>query len=142
MASAPASSLRQIQLAVSASIFRDGKILIVRRAKPPAKGLYSLPGGRVEFGETLHQALHREIREETALEVEIIGLAGWREILPAPGNNGHYLILSFASRWIAGTPHLNDELDDFSWVAPAEISAFSTTEGLEDIIRAAENLLR
>ena len=141
MASAPASSLRQIKLAVSASIFRDGRVLIVRRAKPPAKGLYSLPGGRVEFGETVHEALHREIREETALEVEIIGLAGWREILPAPGNDGHYLVLSFASRWIAGEPRLNDELDDFSWVAPAEISAFSTTEGLEDIIRAAENLL-
>ena len=141
MASAPASSLRQIQLAVSASIFRDGKVLIVRRAKPPAKGLYSLPGGRVEFGETLHQALHREIHEETALEVEIIGLAGWREILPAPGNNSHYLILSFASRWTEGAPHLNDELDDFRWVVPAEIRAYSTTEGLEDIIRAAENIL-
>jgi ADP-ribose pyrophosphatase YjhB (NUDIX family) len=83
------------QLAVSAAIFRDDRILLVRRARAPANGLYSLPGGRVEFGETLHAALHREIDEETALEIEIIGLAGWREVLPATAGGGHYLIMSF-----------------------------------------------
>ena len=70
------------QLAVSAAIFRDGKILLVRRARSPAKGSYSLPGGRVEFGETLHTALHREVDEETGLKIEIAGLAGWREVVP------------------------------------------------------------
>ena len=70
------------QLAVSAAIFRDGRILLVRRARSPAKGFYTLPGGRVEFGESLHAALHREVAEETALTVEIVGLAGWREVLP------------------------------------------------------------
>ena len=70
------------QLAVSAAIFRDDKILLVRRARPPAKGFYSLPGGRVEFGESLYTALHREVDEETALKIEIIGLAGWREVVP------------------------------------------------------------
>ena len=64
------------QLAVSASIFRDGKVLLVRRARSPAKGFYSLPGGRVEFGESLHAALHREVAEETALRIEIMELAG------------------------------------------------------------------
>src|SRR3979490_2919852 len=78
------------QLAVSAAIFREGKILLVRRARSPARGLYSWPGGWVEFGETLHAALHREVREETALEIEIAGLAGRREVLPETGD-GHYL---------------------------------------------------
>src|SRR5277367_2449593 len=96
------------QLAVSAAIFRDGKILLVRRARSPAKGLYSLPGGRVEFGETLHSALHREVREETGLQIEIVGLSGWREALPAAPGRGHYLIMSFAARWIAGEPVLNE----------------------------------
>jgi 8-oxo-dGTP diphosphatase len=63
------------QLAVSAAIFHDGKILLVRRARSPAKGFYSLPGGRVEFGESLHTALHREVDEETGLKIEIVGLA-------------------------------------------------------------------
>ena len=64
----PVSSRSHPQLAVSGAIFRDGKVLLVRRARSPAKGFYSLPGGRVEFGESLHTALHREVDEETALE--------------------------------------------------------------------------
>ena len=92
------------QLAVSAAIFRDNKILLVRRARSPSKGFYSLPGGRVEFGESLHAALHREVDEETALKIEIIGLAGWREVLPRTSGGGHYLIMSFAARWTSGVP--------------------------------------
>src|SRR5437764_6619753 len=98
------------QLAVSAAIFRGDKLLLVRRARAPAKGFYSLPGGRVEFGETLHAALHREIDEETSLEIEIAGLAGWREVVPGPSGGGHYLIMSFAARWLAREPVLNEEL--------------------------------
>jgi ADP-ribose pyrophosphatase YjhB (NUDIX family) len=85
---------RHPQLAVSAAIFRDGRILLVRRARSPAKGFYSLPGGRVEFGESLHSALHREVDEETALKIDIVGLAGWREVLPGAAGSGHYLIMS------------------------------------------------
>src|SRR5258708_33496250 len=106
------------QLAVSAAIFRDSKILLVRRARSPAKGFYSLPGGRVEFGEPLHAALHREVDEETTLKIEIIGLAGWREVLPRTSGGGHYLIMSFAARWRSGEPVLNEELDDFRWLEP------------------------
>src|SRR5438477_12927799 len=96
------------QLAVSAAIFRDDDILLVRRARSPAKGFYSLPGGRVEFGESLRAALHREVAEETALRIEIMELAGWREVLPGAAGGGHYLIMSFAARWVAGEPLLND----------------------------------
>ena len=130
------------QLAVSAAIFRDGKILLVRRARSPANGFYSLPGGRVEFGETLHAALHREVLEETALEIEIVGLAGWREVLPGTSGGGHYLIMSFAARWIRGEPHLNDELDDFKWLPPETLGELRLTDGLEEVIRSARDLLR
>ncbi len=130
------------QLAVSAAIFRDGRILLVRRARAPAKGFYSLPGGRVEFGEALHTALTREIDEETALRVEIVGLAGWREILPGTGGGGgHYLIMSFAARWTAGEPRLNDELDDFKWLAPDALGDLRVTDGLGQVIAAAGRLI-
>src|ERR1700722_20381101 len=119
------------QLAVSAAIFRDGKILLVRRAKSPAKGFYSLPGGRVEFGETLHAALHREVAEETALNVEIVALAAGREVMPEPGGGGHYLTMSFAARWSAGEPVLNDELDDYKWLAPEAVGELKMTFGLQ-----------
>ena len=130
------------QLAVSAAIFRDDRILLVRRARSPAKGFYSLPGGRVEFGETLHVALHREVDEETALKIDIVGLAGWREVVPGTTGGGHYLIMSFAARWIAGEPVLNDELDDFMWLKPDALGDLKLTSGLEEVIQAARSLLR
>ena len=130
------------QLAVSAAIFRDDRILLVRRARSPAKGFYSLPGGRVEFGETLHAALHREVDEETALKIDIVGLAGWREVVPGTAGGGHYLIMSFAARWRAGEPVLNDELDDFRWLAPDAIGDLKVTGGLPEVIRAAQGVLR
>jgi 8-oxo-dGTP diphosphatase len=132
------------QLAVSAAIFRDGKVLLTRRARSPAKGFYSLPGGRVEFGESLHQALAREVDEETALDIDIIGLAGWREVLPPPGGAGHCLIMSFAARWVAREPVLNDELDDYRWVAPealASLGDLKLTGGLEEVIQSAHRLI-
>ena len=129
------------QLAVSAVIFRDGKILLVRRAKSPARGFYSLPGGRVEFGESLHTALHREVDEETALKIASVDLAGWREVLPGTGGGGHYLIMSFAARWISGEPVLNHEHDDFKWLAPDGLGDLKVTGGLQEVIDAARRLV-
>src|SRR6201999_2227066 len=130
------------QLAVSAAIFRDGKVLLLRRAKSPGTGFYSLPGGRVEFGESLATALHREVDEETGLQIEIVDLAAWREVVPGTGGGGHYLIMSFAARWTSGEPVLNDELDHFMWLAPEEIVDLEMTAGLQEVIRSAQRLLR
>ena len=129
------------QLAVSAAIFREGRILLVRRARSPGKGFYSLPGGRVEFGESLHTALHREVDEETAIKIEIVALAGWREVLPAAGGGGHYLIMSFAARWKALEPVLNDEHDDFKWLKPDEFGELKMTGGLEEVVQAAWRII-
>jgi len=127
-------------LAVSAAIIRDGKILIVRRARPPARGLFTLPGGGVEVGETLHAAVIREVREETALTIEPLGLAGYREAI-ARDRDGrierHFVILPFAARWIAGDVALNEELAEARWLVPAELAGLKTTEGLAEIVRAA-----
>jgi ADP-ribose pyrophosphatase YjhB (NUDIX family) len=131
------------QLAASAVIFRDNRFLVVRRANAPGRGLYSVPGGRVEHGETLHQAVAREVREETALAINIVGFAGWREVLPDPaaGRAGHYLVISFAARWRAGEVILNEELDDFRWITPDELDALRTTQGLAEIVDAARRLI-
>ena len=130
------------QLAVSAAIFRDGRVLLVRRARSPGKGFYSLPGGRVEFGESLHTALHREVDEETAITIDIVGLAGWREVLPsAGGGGGHYMIMSFAARWKAREPVLNDEHDDFKWLKPEEMGELKMTGGLQEVVQAAWRII-
>jgi len=131
-------------LAVSAAILRDGKVLVVRRARKPALNLYTLPGGVVEAGETLHEALIREVREETQLTIEPIALAGHREVIMRDvGGRAqrHFVILSFAARWISGEPMLNEELDDARWLAPAELTGLRTTEGLAEIIHAAAEQL-
>ena len=139
----------------------------MRRARSPAKGFYSLPGGRVEFGESLHAALQREVDEETGLKIEIMGLAGWREVLPGATGGGHYLIMSFAARWAEGEVVLNEELDDFKWLAPDALTNprlgdprlddprlgdlkpddlkagdLKLTGGLIEIIEAAQRLIR
>jgi 8-oxo-dGTP diphosphatase len=127
-------------LAVSAAIVRDGKVLVVRRARKPALNLYTLPGGAVEVGETLHQAVIREVREETQLSIEPVALAGNREVIMR-GAQGrverHFVILCFAARWLAGEPVLNEELDDACWLALPELAGLKTTEGLAEIVAAA-----
>jgi len=127
-------------LAVSAAIVSDGKVLIVRRARPPAHGLYTLPGGGVELGETLEQAVIREVREETALIVEPVELVGFRQAIArddAGRVERHFVILPFAARWTGGEVTLNEELAEARWLAPSEIASLKTTEGLLPIVVAA-----
>ena len=127
-------------LAVSGAIIKDGRVLIVRRASSPMLGLYTLPGGVVEAGETLEEALLREIEEETALKIEPVALAGYRDAIFRDKDNRverHFVIMAFAARWISGEPKLNEELHDFHWLKPEELRTLKTTEGLGEIVDAA-----
>jgi len=127
-------------LAVSAAIVRDGKILVVRRARAPAHGLYSLPGGVVEVGETLEEAVTREVREETGMTIEPVALAGFREAIVRDAERRverHFIILCFAARWRAGEVLLNEELDEARWLEPAELASLPTTAGLAEIVAEA-----
>ena len=127
-------------LAVSAAIFRDGRVLIVRRARPPAHGLYTLPGGGVELGETLEGAIIREVREETGLEIAPLALVGFREAIArdAAGRvERHFVILPFAARWVGGEIALSEELAEAHWRKLDELTGLKTTEGLAEIIAAA-----
>jgi len=127
-------------LAVSAAIFRAGRVLIVRRGTPPLQGIYTLPGGGVELGETLEQAVIREVREETGLTIEPIWLAGYREVIARDGEGRierHFVILPFAARYVAGEITLNAELAEAKWLLPAELSGLKTTEGLGAIVTAS-----
>jgi 8-oxo-dGTP diphosphatase len=127
-------------LAVSAAVIRDGRVLVVRRARAPAQHLFTLPGGAVEAGETLHEAVIREIAEETGLAIEPVALAGHREVIVRDAEERverHFVILAFTARWIAGEPVLNAELAEARWLAPAELAGLRTTDGLAAIVEAA-----
>ena len=127
-------------LAVSAAIVRDGRVLVARRARGPALGAWTMPGGVVEAGETLIEALKREIAEETSLIVEPVALAGHREAVVRDDDgrvSRHFVILCFATRWISGEPKLNEELAEARWLKPDELAQLNTTEGLAEIVASA-----
>lgn len=127
-------------LAVSAAIFRNGQVLVVRRARKPALGLYTMPGGVVEAGESLDEAIKREVREETTLAIEPIALAGHREAISRDAKGAverHFVILCFAARWLSGEVKLNEELDDARWLSPDALSELRTTDGLAEIVATA-----
>ena len=132
------------KLAVSAAIFRDGRVLVVRRAQAPAAGSWTLPGGRVELGETLVAAVTREITEETTLTIRVKGLAGYREMIldqAVVGRGRHFVILPFAAEWVAGEVQLNEELGEYRWCALTEIAGLPTTPGLLEILQQAERMI-
>ena len=132
-------------LAASAAIVRDGRILVVRRARPPAHGLFTLPGGVVETGETLAEAVAREVREETGMAIEPVALAGFRETIVRDADDcveRHFVILCFAARWQAGEPVLNEELSEARWLDPSELAGLPTTPGLAEIVAAAVDRLK
>jgi ADP-ribose pyrophosphatase YjhB (NUDIX family) len=127
-------------LAVSAAILRDGMLLIVKRRNAPAQGLFTLPGGVVEPGETLHEAVAREVDEELGIACEAVALIGHREAImrDAAGKvKGHYVILPFLARYLGGEIVLNEELSEARWVERAELAGLKTTEGLDEIVAAA-----
>ncbi len=111
---------RRIVTGVGAAIFRDDDVLIIQRDKPPLEGDWSIPGGRLEYGETLRGAIHREVAEETACKVEIVDFLNIYEVLPpalgtAHGLAGsaspgpHLLMIDFACRWLEGEPVAGDD---------------------------------
>src|SRR3954469_14500269 len=99
-------------LAVSAAIILHGKVLIVRRGRAPAKDIFTLPGGAVEIGENIYDAVVRGVREETALEIVPIELAGYNEVILRDDRGRverHFVVLCFAARLLSGTPVPNEE---------------------------------
>ena len=127
-------------LAVSAAIVREGRVLLTRRAQPPLQNLFTLPGGAVEAGETLEEAVKREVLEETAITIAPVALAGHREVIIRDRDSRterHFVILCFAARWLSGEPSPSVEIAETRWVRPAELAGLPTTEGLAEIIASA-----
>lgn len=121
-------------LGVSAVVVRDGRVLLVRRARGAFVGRWSLPGGKVEHGEPLAEAVRREAREETGLDVEVGEQVWIREQTSDPD---HYVIVVFRAEVTGGELEAGDDSDDAAWVEPSEVAARPTTPGLTNTLRAA-----
>ena len=131
-------------LAVSAAVFQEGKVLIVRRARAPLIGHFSLPGGVVELGETMSAALARELMEEVGVEAEIIAFNRHVEAIIPDGDRvrAHFVIASFVARWTRGEPRLSDEVDAVDWIDPAGPLPSPTTPELGEILARAARIER
>lgn len=126
--------------AVSGAIFRGEQVLLVRRARPPALGLWSLPGGHIEPGEAAAAAVLRELMEETGVEARLGGVADVVDVINHDGSGAisfHRVIVVFYGIWTGGEPLAGSDVSAAEWRHPGEIPSLAVTPGLPDAVQRA-----
>jgi ADP-ribose pyrophosphatase len=125
-------------VAVGAIVFRDNRVLLVRRGKAPARNLWAIPGGSVEIGETLQQAAEREIREETGLIVRARDPVFTFDVIerdPDGGVRFHYVVVDLLADYVDGTPRPAGDAIDARWVSAGELGRLSVSRATRDLLR-------
>jgi len=133
---------RPVLFGVSVCIFRADTVLMIARAKAPGIGKWAPVGGGIEAGETAAAAALREVAEETAVEIDLIGRVGIRDIVPGdPTSPWSAIRLEvFAARWRAGEPVAGSDAGDARFVGLADLADLDLMPGVEPWIRAARRL--
>jgi len=123
------------ELCVGAVVVHDGYLLLVRRGHGPAAGEWAVPGGRVERGETMAEAVVREVAEETGLECICGELVGWAELVGDTEAEPHQVILDFVATVLEhGTPLAGDDAAEVAWVALDEVVERTLVDGLAELL--------
>ena len=133
----PAGYRRPI-LGVGGLVFDRDRVLLVKRGAHPAKGYWSIPGGKVRGGETLAEAVERELLEETGLRVRVGPLVEVYERLPRPGAGGgeaHFVVLDYLCEAVGGLLRAGDDADAAQWFAADELDGLHLTPGAADVVR-------
>jgi 8-oxo-dGTP diphosphatase len=123
-------------LAVGAVVFKDGRVLLVRRGKPPAEGEWAIPGGSVEIGETLQQAAQRELLEETGIVIQAGAPCFIFDVIQTDADGRirfHYVVIDLLADYVDGYPRAGGDAADARWVSAEELGGLalnSTTRGL------------
>jgi 8-oxo-dGTP diphosphatase len=122
---------------VGAVIVKDGKAIIIKRAHEPYKGQWSIPGGRVELGERLADAVRREMREETGLEVDVGPMIEVFERIQRDeaGVRYHFVIIDYLCACVGGTLCAGDDAADAVWVTSDELDQYDIRESAVAVIR-------
>lgn len=125
-------------VAVGAVVFKEGKILTIKRLQEPNKGKWSIPGGRIELGETVYQAARREVKEECSIEVEIERvLDSVDNIIRDEGGHVkyHFVIIDLLARYVSGEIRAQSDAEKCKWVTPRELVQLDITPMLRDMLK-------
>lgn len=125
---------------MGAIIFHQDRILLVERGREPLKGWWSLPGGAVEVGERLEEAIRREVLEETALRVRVDRLFEIFERIMRDDEGRaeyHYVLMDYVCEYSEGTPAPGDDVSGVAWVSRPDLARYRLTEGTRDVIERA-----
>ena len=125
-------------IGAGAIIVADGRVLLVKRGRPPLAGEWSIPGGVLELGETVREAAVREAREETCLTVEPTELLGvYDRILRDDAGRilYHFVLIDFLCRPVAGKAQAADDADEVRWFTPAEAGELGLAEDTAEVIQ-------
>jgi 8-oxo-dGTP diphosphatase len=127
------------QVGVGGVVVWEDRILLARRAKPPLQGRWTIPGGTVELGETLEEALVREMGEETGLEVEALEVLTVFDWIQREGAEVafHHVIIDYLCRRVSGEARAASDALEVAWAPPGELARFDLTgKALEVVSRA------
>ena len=127
-------------LGVGAVIFRGDSVLLAQRGREPSYGKWSIPGGLVELGESLHDAIRREVCEEVGLDVKVGDLVAALDRVIHDDTRKieyHYVLLDFVCECNDGTPHPSSDVLDCVYVPLDALGEYPMTEGTEKVIRRA-----
>jgi mutator protein MutT len=122
---------------VGAVVWRDGAVLLERRGQPPAQGSWSLPGGLVDVGETLEQAVAREVREECSVEVTVSELLGVFEPIVRDDDGRiryHYVVVDYLAFYSGGEVTIGDDAAELRWVRIDELHEYPLLPATRDMI--------
>ncbi len=126
------------RVGVGAVVIRDGKVLLVERGRDPGKGLWAIPGGSVEIGETLQAAAEREILEETGIVIragEPVHVFDLIEKDKTGALKFHYVIVDLQSEYVSGEPIAADDAKDARWLAPADLDSLNVTRTTLEMLK-------
>jgi 8-oxo-dGTP diphosphatase len=127
-------------LGVGAIVEDSGRVLLVERGQEPLRGVWSLPGGVVEVGERLTDAIRREVREETGLDIEPVSLAEvFERVMPDPQGRieYHYVLIDYLCKVSGGELHAASDASRARWVPRSELASYKITEGTLAVILKA-----
>ena len=129
-------------VAVGAIVFKDNKVLLVRRGKPPAENLWAIPGGRVEIGETLREAAEREILEETGITIRALEPVYTFDVIEQDTGGRtrfHYVIVDLTADYIRGEPRAGDDAAAARWISSDELAALKVSSKTRQLLKTRFN---